>query len=397
MRTWRRPESTARLRFTVLYGVMFLLSGVGLLVITNLVGLGGTMVSRSAAPAEPATLADADRIAWLQARLSDTHAAQSRQLLIGSVVALVVMGVVSVILGRVIAGRVLRPLSMITAATRRITADNLNERLAVHGPDDEVKDLADTIDDLLERLESSFAAQRRFVANASHELRTPLATMRASLDVALAKPEPVPAQTAALADRLRTELDQVDRLLEGLLMLARAQHGSLPDRTTLSLGRLATAALAARSADITAKRITVDSSGDFSGDFLGADDSGWTQGNRTLLTRMIDNLIDNAVTHNQDGGWIRLAATTDDATTQLVVETGGRILDQEQVDRLARPFQRLGADRTHSGSGSGLGLSIVAAIAAAHGGTLDLRARPEGGLRAAISLPLAAVPAGVPA
>ncbi|MEV1171931.1 HAMP domain-containing sensor histidine kinase [Nonomuraea sp. NPDC049784] len=394
MRTWRRPENTARLRFTVLYGAMFLLSGVGLLVITNLVGLGGTMVSRSTGPsAEPVTLADADRIAWLQARLSDTHAAQSRQLLIGSAVALVVMGVVSIMLGRVIAGRVLRPLSVITTATRRITADNLNERLAVQGPDDEVKNLADTIDELLERLESSFAAQRRFVANASHELRTPLATMRAYLDVALAKPEPVPAQTAALADRLRTELDQVDRLLEGLLMLARAQHGSLSDRTTLSLGRLATAALDARSADITAKRLTVDSSGDSSG----ADDSGWTQGNRTLLTRMIDNLIDNAVTHNQDGGWIRLATTTDDATAQLVVETGGRILDQEQVDRLAQPFQRLGADRTHSGSGSGLGLSIVAAIAAAHGGTLDLRARPEGGLRAAISLPLAAVPAGVPA
>ncbi|NAS26321.1 HAMP domain-containing protein [Herbidospora sp. NEAU-GS84] len=391
MRKWRRR--TVRLRFTVLYGAMFLLSAVGLLAITTLVGLGGTRVSRFAPPGsppvEPATLAAAtDRIAWLQAQLSDVHAAQSRRLLIGAALALGVMAVVSVVLGRVIAGRVLRPLRTITAATRRISADNLHERLAARGPADEVKALADTIDELLERLENSFAAQRRFVANASHELRTPLATMRACLDVALAKPEPIPPQTAALADRLRTELDQVDRLLEDFLMLARTQHGALADRTTLSLRDLATAAVDARAGDITVNQLTVHSAG--------AVDSAWTQGNRTLLTRMIDNVVDNAVTHNHEGGWIRLATTVDGTTAQLVVETGGRILDQEQVDRLTQPFQRLGADRIDSGNGSGLGLSIVAAVAAAHGGTLDLRARPEGGLRVAVSLP-AAVPARVPA
>ncbi|MFG3438899.1 sensor histidine kinase [Nonomuraea sp. NPDC047897] len=396
MRKWRGPARTIRLRFTVLYGVMFLLSGVGLLAITNLVGLGGTTVSQSAPPgaagAEPATLAAAtERLAWLQAQLADTHAAQSRRLLIGSAVALAVMGVVSLLMGRIIAGRVLRPLRTITAATRRITADNLNERLAVRGPDDEVRALADTIDELLGRLERAFAAQRRFVANASHELRTPLTTMRASLDVALAKPAPVPAQTVALADRLRTELDQVDRLLDGLLMLARAQHGSPPGRTTLSLGRLAAAAVDARSDGITARRLTVDSSA--------TGDGAWTRGDETLLTRMIDNVLDNAVAHNHDGGWIRLStatATATGATAQLVVETGGPVLDQGQVDRLAQPFQRLGADRTRTGYGSGLGLSIVSAIVAAHGGTLDLRARPTGGLRVAVSLPAAAAPAGVP-
>ncbi|MFC5826011.1 sensor histidine kinase [Nonomuraea insulae] len=379
MRKWRRP---ARMRFTLLYGAMFMLSGVVLLVIANLVGLGGTQVSRTTFPgAPPVTLAAAnDHIASLQAQLSDTHTAQLRQLLIGSAVALAVMAVVSVVMGRVIAGRVLRPLRVITAATRRISADNLHERLAAQGPADEVKDLADTIDGLLERLESSFAAQRRFVANASHELRTPLTTMRASLDVAMAKPEPVPAQTAGLADRLRTELDQIDRLLDGFLMLARAQHGALTDRTVLSLGRLASAALEARAADVTAKSLTVHAD---------ADDGAWTQGNGTLLARMIDNVIDNAITHNHHGGRIHLATTTEGATARLVVETGGRLLDQEQVDRLAQPFQRLGADRTRSGDGSGLGLSIVAAIAAAHDGALDLRARPEGGLRAAISLPVA--------
>ncbi|MEU4232199.1 HAMP domain-containing sensor histidine kinase [Nonomuraea sp. NPDC026600] len=394
MRKLRRlalADRTVRLRFTALYGALFLLSGVGLLAITNLVSLGSRIASPAQMPAgEQLTLGAAqDLIGRLQTQLSEIEALQARQLLIGSAVALAVMAVVSVVLGRIVAGRVLRPLRTITATTRRISADNLHERLAAPGPADEVKDLADTIDGLLERLEGSFAAQRRFVANASHELRTPLATMRASLDVAVAKPEPVPAQTIALADRIRTELDQVDQLLEGFLMLARTQHGALSDRATLSLGRVVAAALVARATDITAKNLTVHDDD--------VHDGAWTQGSRTLLTRMAGNVIDNAITHNHDGGWIRLTATADGASALLVVETGGPVLDQEQVARLAQPFQRLGTDRTGSGNGSGLGLSIVAAIAAAHGGGLDLRARPEGGLRVAISLPLASARAGVAA
>lgn len=397
MRTARRlalPARTVRVRFTALYGVLFLLSGAALLVITNLVSLGSTRISEVAPggnpPAGNSTLAAAhERISLLESQLAGARESQSHQLLVGSAVALAVMALVSIVLGRIIAGRVLRPLRTITAATRRISADNLHERLAVPGPADEVKDLADTIDELLERLESSFAAQRRFVANASHELRTPLATMRASLDVAVAKPEPVPPQTVALADRLRTELDQVDRLLEGFLLLARTQHGAMSDRSTISLGRTVRAALDARAADIAARRLTV-----HDGDLH---DDTWTQGSATLLSRMADNVIDNAITHNDEGGWITVAATADGTTALLVVETGGRLLDQEQVTRLAQPFQRLGADRTGSGDGSGLGLSIVAAIATAHGGGLDLAARPEGGLRVAISLPLAAARTGVPA
>jgi signal transduction histidine kinase len=387
---------TVRLRFTALYGFLFLLSGAGLLAIVDIVAIGSSQVSRSV-PAEnqqiqqPA-LADAQaRIGQLQAQLSEQHAAQSRQLLMGSVVALGVMVVASIVLGRFVAGRVLRPLRTMTTATRRISADNLHERLAVPGPSDEVKDLADTIDELLERLEGAFAAQRRFVANASHELRTPLTTMRASLDVAVAKPEPIPPQTIALADRLRTELDQIDRLLEGFLVLARAQHGDLPDHTTLSLGHVVSAALAARAADITAKGLTVH-------DTIGRDGAR-VRGSRTLLRRMVDNVIDNAIGHNHDGGWIRVATEGDGATARLVVETGGPVLDQRQVAQLAQPFRRLGADRTGTSNGAGLGLSIVAAIATAHGGTLDLRARPEGGLSVGISLPLAAhtPQAGVPA
>ncbi|MFI7693210.1 sensor histidine kinase [Nonomuraea sp. NPDC049655] len=377
----RLPERTVRLRFTLLYGGLFLASGAGLLVLVNLVGmpLSRTVPVPGRPGGRPAPAAAEEYIALLQAQLADVHATQSRQLLAGSVLALAVMAVVSIVLGRVVAGRVLRPLRTITAATRRISADNLHERLAVPGPADEVKDLADTIDGLLARLEDAFAAQRRFVADASHELRTPLATMRARLDVAVAKPEPVPDQTLALADRLRTDLDQVDRLLEGLLALARAQHGSLPDAAAITLGDLVRHTLDARAADLAARRLTLDDESVAEG--------ARTRGSVALVTRMVHNLVDNAIVHNQDGGWIRVEAAADGRWARLVVESGGDRLDPEQVARLARPFQRLGADRTGSADGSGLGLSIVAAVAQAHGGALDLAARPEGGLRATVRLP----------
>ncbi|MFD7441690.1 sensor histidine kinase [Streptomyces sp. NPDC059909] len=386
------PGSTVGLRFTLLYAAVFVASGTALLALTNLLAAGKvTQVAPGQNPSarQPTPAAAQEHIRALEAQLADVEAAQSRRLLMGSLIALAVMAAVSVLLGKIIARRVLRPLRTITAATRRISAENLHERLRVPGPADEVKHLADTIDDLLERLEVAFAAQRRFVANASHELRTPLTTMRASLDVAMAKPGPVPRQTAALADRLQPELDRIDGLLEGFLVLARAQHGAIAGRAPVSLGRLAGEALTARAADIAAKHLTLDDSG--------IQDTVWTRGSPALLARLAQNLIDNAVVHNHDGGWIRASATADDAGTRLIVESGGHVLDHEQVARLAQPFQRLGADRTGSDDGSGLGLSIVAAIASAHGGRLDLRARPEGGLCVIVSLPPAVAPEGIAA
>src|SRR6266568_1862853 len=209
---------TARLRLTMLDGLLTLLTGAGVLLIAGLVTVQSS--TRATVPAvnhnqQPQSTASELTQARAEiSHLQDQLTAQAHQanqalwhaLLIGSVTALAIMAVVSVMLGWFTAHRVLRPLRRMTAATRRISADNLHARLAVPGPADEVKDLADTIDGLLERLEGAFAAQRRFVANASHELRTPLATMRASLDVAMAKPEPAPPQTTALAGRLRTEL-----------------------------------------------------------------------------------------------------------------------------------------------------------------------------------------------
>jgi signal transduction histidine kinase len=391
------PRRTVRLRLTVMYGVLFLLSGAVLLGISS-----GVVYSRSAVEAFPALgqpppqspLAQAQsRIQQLQNELAALQHAQnagiSHNLLIGSAIALGIMTLASVALGWGVAGRALRPVRQMTAATRRISEDNLHERLAMAGPDDELKDLADTIDGLLGRLEGAFAAQRRFVANASHELRTPLATMRASLDVAMAKPEPVPPQTAVLAGRLRAELDQVDRLLEGFLTLARAQHGTRPGRDMVSLANAVSASLAVRADAIAARNLTVSH---------GGRDGAWVTGNQTLLCRMVDNVIDNAIGHNHDGGWIRVTTGTD-RLAWMIVETGGAVLDPRLVARLAQPFRRLAADRTGAGQGAGLGLSIVSAIAAAHGGVLDLRARPEGGLRVGIGLPLAprAAPAGVPA
>ena len=377
------PRRTVRLRLTALYGVLFLLSGIVLLAIPNSEGQSRYTSVRVASNGGGQASID-------QLRLQE-GAAVSHQFLVGSVIALGIMAVVSVVLGWMIAGRVLRPLREMTTAARRISEDNLHERLAVPGPGDELKDLADTIDGLLERLEGAFAAQRRFVANASHELRTPLATMRASLDVAVAKPGHVPAQTIALADRLRTELDQVDQLLESFLMLARAQHGAFPGRAELSLGQVAAAAVAARAGAIAARNLTVHQASGY--------DGARVEGSQPLLRRMVDNVIDNAIGHNERGGWIRVSTETDGPVARLVVETGGHVFDQEQVQCLAQPFQRLGADRTGSDDGAGLGLSIVAAIASAHGGTLDLHARAEGGLRVSVELPLAAraARAGVPA
>ena len=355
-----RSRRTVRMRLTVLYCVLFVLSSVALLAIAAITnaGQGGAPTYSPEVP---------------------VHSAISRYLR-SSVITLGEVTVVSVVAGWVVAGRVLRPLREMTATTRRISADNLHERLAIHGPGDELKDLADTIDALLERLDGAFAAQRRFVANASHELRTPLATMRVSVDVAAAKPGPVPPETITLAGQVRAELDKVDELLDGLLVLARAQHGVLPGGAVFPLDDIVSAALAAREGAIAAKNLTVQ--------HVSSDDIR-VEGSQPLLRRMADNVIGNAVSHNRDGGWIRITTQADGDTARLTVENGGDILDPAQVAGLAQPFRRLGADRTGSDNGTGLGLSIVAAIAEAHRGSLDLHASPGGGLKITITLPLA--------
>jgi hypothetical protein len=373
--TWLRvPSRSVRLRLTVLYGSLFLLSGVVLLAITYLlvknVTSPGHIFSLAHPPAHRPGRGDVSSVAFHRSVVL-------HQLLVQSGIALAIMTMISAVLGWIVAGRVLAPLRTITAATLRISEQNLHDRLALSGPRDELTALADTIDGLLARLEAAFDAQRLFVANASHELRTPLAMMRTFLDVAIAKPDGVPPQTLALDANLRGALDQTDRLLQSFLVLASAQHGTVGEQSSVSLERIVSTALSARADAIAERHIDVRT----------ALEATRVTGAETLLCRMVENVIENAIRHNEPGGFIIVISQTKDDTATLVVESGGAVLDDRTVGELAQPFRRIGTERTHSQNGHGLGLSIVAAVAAAHGGTLDLHARREGGLRVQITLP----------
>jgi signal transduction histidine kinase len=413
------PGRTVRARLTLLYGSLFLASGTVLLVIVALLwghATDGTFLLSSPVPVNVFHIAGVvpppgvvvthnhvvqtippvhiDALAGRSRQLFgqlhslavQQHAHDLHQLLLYSAVALAIMAMVSIGLGWLTAGRVLRPLRTITHAARDISASNLHERLDLHGPQDEVKELGDTIDGLLERLELAFQSQRQFVANASHELRTPLATMRASLDVALAKPEPAPQPTVVLASRLRHELDQIDRLLNSFLNLARSEVPPAGKVSVESLDLLAARALERRGPEVAAMGLRVDE---------GDCPTACVAGSSVLLARMVDNLIENAIHHNEQSGWIKVRSEVEGATARLIVENGGPVLDDEVLEILMQPFRRLGPERTGSDAGFGLGLSIVASIARSHGGSVELRPLCGGGLQAAVSLPVASpAPAG---
>jgi signal transduction histidine kinase len=369
------PRRTVGLRLALLYGGLFLASTATLLGVTYVVLANLTLNRNSTRPRAggPAGFVVAGQ-----------HYVSLHDLLVGWVIALVIMAAVSVWLGWIMARRALAPVRVITAATRQISEDNLHQRLALPGPSDELKELGDTVDGLLARLEGAFEAQRTFVANASHELRTPLAMMRTSLDVAAGKSPAVSGDALVLAGKVREGLDQADRLVESFLVLARAQHGVMTDLTRVSLAEITAGALLTRRATAADRELTVRQC-------LGGAE---VTGSKTLLARMVANVVDNAVGHNEPGGFIDVTTETDGPVARIIVENGGPSIEPEKVANLAQPFRRLGADRTASGRGVGLGLSIVAAIAAAHCGTLDLRARPQGGLRVVIELPQAPAAAG---
>lgn len=182
----RLPRRTIRVRLAVFFCAVFLASGAALLAVTVAVWQGSTSNLTAHAVTVPAG-SPQNAGNGVTEHTSDQH-----QLLIAAAIGLAVMAGISLAVGWLVAGRFLRPLRTITATTREISATNLHERLNLAGPDDELKELADTFDELLDRLDRAFAFERQFVANASHELRTPLAGMRTSLDVAMAKPGPVP-------------------------------------------------------------------------------------------------------------------------------------------------------------------------------------------------------------
>jgi len=363
---------------TLLYGALFLGCGAALLAITYALVVNAnsnrpllsSFLEHLYGPVPPQVKV-ASQFIRSQQQIADLH-----RLEIESAVALAIMAIVSMLLGWVVAGRVLRPLHSITTTTRQISETSLNRRLAIDGPQDELRELAETIDGLLGRLETAFEAQRRFVTNASHELSTPLATMRATLDVAIANPRAC-RHVHTLDANLRVDLDQADQLLESFLALARAHREQLGDQAPVSLPQLVSDAVAAREQTIATKQIQLRT------DLAAAG----VTGSDTLLEQMVENVIDNAVRHNHTHGTISIETDADEQTARLIVESSGPNLDPAAVAQLAQPFRRLGAERTGSQDGHGLGLSIVAAVVAAHHGALKLDARPQGGLRVQITLP----------
>ena len=292
-----------------------------------------------------------------------------REILIICAIALAGIAVAAASIGWIIAGRVLRPVSTITAAARRIAASSLHERLGLHGPDDELKELADTLDDLFARLEASFDAQRRFAANASHELRTPLTRERALLQVTLADPAATTGTWQAVSRELLASNAEQERLIEALLTLADSEGGP-GQREPLDLAAITGEALAAARPAI--GRLGLRVHADIQPAIL--------DGDPLLVQQLVNNLIDNAVRHNVPGGNIQITTETSHAGAVLSVTSSGQVIPPTEVDRLFQPFQRLGPRPARRDGGHGLGLSIVRAIATAHGATVGARARPAGGL-----------------
>lgn len=364
---------TARLRLALLYGCVFVACGAGLLGITYLlVTRNSGYTLRVNGP--PGTLEfPAANFATYVGQTQ--HAADLHSLLIMSAVALALMATVSVVLGWLIAGPVLRPLRTITSAARDISATNLSRRLALRGPDDELKELGDTLDALLERLEVAFESQRQFVSNASHELRTPLARLKTLLQVALGDPDATTASLRHAQERALASERQLEELIDSLLALARGEQPVLRAEP-VDLGELTSELLRTRTDEIERRRLRADA----------RLDPAWTHGDRRLLERLVANLLDNAIRHNTPGGWLEVIVSMRSGLLLLSVTNTGPVIPPDELDRLEEPFHRAGADRTNRGDGHGLGLSIVAAIATSHGGALKLQALPEGGLRAEVDL-----------
>ncbi len=294
------------------------------------------------------------------------------RLLLQYVIALVVMTLLSSVIGWLLAGRALAPLRKITATARRVSGENLGERIALQGPTDELKELADTFDGMLGRLDGAFAGQRHFVASASHELRTPLAIMRTEVDVALADPDASVDDLRSMGEALRDMVDRCERLIASLLLLARSEaavtRGEPVDLAVLAGDCITDLRTRARDAEVT----------------IDADlEPAPTNGDSSLLERLIFNLVDNGIRHNVTHGRLAVSTGTRDHQAVLEVSNGGERIDPEQATTLAEPFRRL----YRSGDGFGLGLSIVRSVAEAHGGSMRLTALVDGGLRVLVTLP----------
>jgi signal transduction histidine kinase len=410
----RHPQTTVRWRLTLLYGGLFLVCGAALLAITYTLVDHATVTNgpfrafvNATRPPPSASRPGFERAAIAKVghppsglpgsiqkllktrsgqraiftvgsvqRISDLH-----QLVIESTIALAIMAIISGALGWVVAGRVLAPLRTMTAATQQMSEASLHERLAMTGPPDELRKLADTIDGLLGRLEGAFDAQRRFVANASHELRTPLTTVRALLEMVLSDPRATVRTFRTTCQQVLEESEQQEQLIDSLLALAQGQRG-IDARERIDLAAIAGEVVAADEGEATARGVLVDASLK----------TAPIEGDRRLIERLVSNLLDNALRYNVAGGSVRLGVRAAAGEVVLTVANTGPVVPAEEVDRLLQPFQRLAGDRVGHREGLGLGLSIVAAIANAHDAPLEVRPGVRGGLE--ILVRFARAPAG---
>jgi signal transduction histidine kinase len=385
-------QLSARSRLTLVYTSLFALGGAALVVVTYL--LVAHTLNRATPTTVPSTLRPTlERCLQAASRrggvspsvlqkCGDVYANGVRagaaaqrsttltNLLTYSLISLAGVIALAGVAGWIVSGRILRPVHQLTAAARAASEQNLSQRIALQGPRDELRELADTFDSMLERLDRAFTSQRQFIANAGHELRTPLTVMRTAIDVVLAKSEPTRGELVSMAAEVRVAVDHSERLIEALLVLARNdQARTLTD--PLDLAAVAEDALEGR----TANRITTNA----------ALDEAPVTGDRVLLERLIANLLSNAERYNVAGGTVTISTGTDNGASVVRVANTGPLVPPDQVDRLFLPFTRLD-DRTRH-DGFGLGLTLVSSIAAVHGGTVDATAMPTGGLDISVRLP----------
>jgi signal transduction histidine kinase len=396
-------RASIRLRLTLVYAVVLVAAGAGVLAINDLVLYNSLYAHVNATLEEAANVprppddgaADAgkktdqpqqdDRGKDAKRDYNDAVVAKLRATTLrnstgASALALAIAAVLGLGVSWLVAGRMLRPLRTLTAATRRISHDRLHERVALSGPRDELKELADTFDAMVSRLEASFSSQRRFVADAAHELRTPLAIIRTGAEVQLAKREPTREQWSGMARRVLLASGRAERMLDGLLALARSDSGVIahePHDLAVAAGMALSEADG--EAELGGLSVTCD--------LLAAP----ATGDPALLDRLVGNLVSNAVRHNRPGGWVTVSTGRVDGRARVTVRNSGGVIPPDQVERLFEPFQRLAGGRAADGGSTGLGLAIVRSIVAAHHGTVTATPDPRGGLAVTVTLPAAAI------
>jgi signal transduction histidine kinase len=387
-----RSHLSARSRLTLLYTSLFALGGAVLVLITYLL-VAHTLHSTSTirtpraikqaiaqcvkeAPPGGVSAARATRkcselyASGVQAGSSGQRSTLLRHLVTYALLSLAAVTLLAAVAGWIVAGRILRPVHQLTAAARAASEQNLSQRIALQGPRDELRELADTFDSMLDRLDSAFTSQRQFIANASHELRTPLTVMRTAMDVVLARSEPTIDELMSMAAEVRQAVDHAERLIEVLLILARSDQARVLS-DALDLAVIAEDALEGRTANGITTTITLDEAP--------------VTGDAVLLERLVANLLDNAQRYNIACGTIAVSTTTDNGASLVRVVNTGRVVPPDQVDRLFLPFTRLD-DRTRH-DGFGLGLALVSSIATVHRGTVHATALGTGGLDVIVRLP----------